>query len=405
MENPYLTADLPGTGGRIKVEHTDFRVEEIPLYEPSGEGQHTYARIEKEGMTTFQAVDRVARALRIDRRAIGYAGLKDAHAVTAQTLSLGDVDPAAVRALELPGIRVLEVSRHTNKLRTGHLAGNRFTVRVREVPEEAQVAVKAILDVLQRRGVPNYFGVQRFGLRGDTHLLGEALVHQDAPAFVRRLIGMPDPAESARVQAARQLFEEGQLAAALETWPRDMGNERRVVETLLRHPGDWERAARSVPKNVRLFFVSAYQSALFNRLLARRLDTIDQLMVGDLANLRGRSAVFTVEDLAAEQPRAERMEISPSGPLYGYKLTMAQGVPGEMEQRVLDEEALTLEDFRLPGLRIKGARRPLRVPLDDYRVWYDGGLMLSFTLPPGSYATIVLDEVMKERLDGAEGDE
>jgi len=395
MESPYLTADLPGTGGRIKVENSDFRVEEIPLYEPSGAGQHTYARIEKEGMSTFQAIERIARALRIDRRAIGYAGLKDAHAVAVQILSLGDVDPAAVRALDLPGIRVLEVSRHTNKLRIGHLAGNRFTVRVREATEGAQAAAQAILEVLQRRGVPNYFGAQRFGMRGDTHLLGKDLVHQDAEAFVRRLVGMPDPAESARVQAARQLFEEGQLSASLETWPPDMGNERRVVATLLQHPGDWGRAVRSVPKNVRQFYVSAYQSALFNRLLARRLDTLDQLMVGDLANLRGRSAVFTVEDAAAEQPRADRLEISPSGPLYGYKLTMAQGVPGEMEQRVLDEESLTLEDFRLPGLKIKGARRALRIPLDEYRVVYDEGLMLSFALPPGSYATTVLGEVMK----------
>jgi tRNA pseudouridine13 synthase len=181
-----------------------------------------------------------------------------------------------------------------------------------------------------------------------------------------------------------------------------MRNERQATETLIRHPGDWERAARSVPKNVRQFFVSAYQSALFNRLLARRLGTIDRLMKGDLANLRGRSAVFLVEDPAAEQPRADRMEISPSGPLYGYKLTMAQGVPGEMEQRALDEEGLALEDFRVPGLRIKGARRALRVPLEEYRTRYDEGLMLSFALPPGSYATIVLDEVMKERQVGEE---
>jgi tRNA pseudouridine13 synthase len=404
MEHPYLTAGLPGTGGRIKVEHNDFCVEEIPLYEPSGEGQHTYARIEKEGMTTYQAVDRIARALHIDRRSIGYAGLKDAHAVTVQMLSLGDVDPAAVRALALPGIRVLDVRRHTNKLRTGHLAGNRFTVRVRGVLESAQTGAEAILEVMRSRGVPNYYGVQRFGVRGDTHLLGKALVRWDAEGFVRRLAGMPDPVESARVQAAREFFEAGELEAALEAWPREMGNERRVVETLIRHPGDWERAVRSVPKNMRLFFVSAYQSALFNRLLARRLDAIDRLMAGDLANLRGRSAVFLVEDAAAEQPRADRMEISPSGPLYGYKLTIAQGVPGEMEQRVLDEEGLALEDFRVPGLGIKGARRPLRVPLDEYRVWYDEGLMLSFALPPGSYATIVLDEVMKQRLAGEEGE-
>ena len=129
---PYLTADLPGVGGRIRVCDADFRVDEIPLYSPCGHGEHTYARIEKTGIPTFEAVRRVARALGIDPRVVGYAGLKDAHAVTVQTLSLGDVPPAEVERLEVPGVCVLAVDRHTNKLKVGHLSGNRFAIRIRD---------------------------------------------------------------------------------------------------------------------------------------------------------------------------------------------------------------------------------------------------------------------------------
>jgi tRNA pseudouridine13 synthase len=395
MINPVLTSGLPGTGGRIKVKRADFHVRELPLYTPGGQGDHTYVTIEKEGLTTFRAISRIAQALRINPRAIGYAGLKDAHAVTVQMLSLGDVDPAQVRSLDLPGIRVLDINRHTNKLKIGHLRGNQFTIRVRDVIASALPAAQAILDVLERRGVPNYFGKQRFGLRSDTHLLGRALVRRDAKDLVHRLVGMPHPAESPVVQHARQLFDAGDLAASLAAWPHHMENERRVVRCLLDRPDNWERAARSVPAKMRKFFVSAYQSALFNRILARRLDTLGQLQVGDLANIHGRRTVFLVEDLAAEQPRADRLEISPSGPLYGYKVTMARGAPGEMEQQVLEEEALVLEDMRIRGMKLRGARRPLRIPLREVALEEDEGLVLSFSLPPGCYATTVLTEVMK----------
>lgn len=395
MANPYLTHDLPGVGGRIKVENSDFRVHEIPLYEPCGRGEHTYATVEKVGMTTFEAIERIARALQISPRSVGYAGLKDARAVTVQMLSLGNVEPARVRDLDLAGIRVLDVSRHTNKLKIGHLRGNRFTIRIRDVSESALSAAEAILQVLARRGAPNYFGGQRFGLRADTHLLGRALLRRETEAFVRHLVGMPHPTESPQVQRARGLFDEGDLAASLDAWPRRLGTERRVVHCLLDRPGDWERAARCVPTKLRRLYVSAYQSALFNRILTGRLDRLDRLEAGDLANIHGRRAVFLVEDPAVEQPRADRLEISPSGPLYGYKLTMAAGRPGEVEREELAKEGLELADWRMPGIKMRGARRALRFLLREVRAWYDGGLMLSFTLSAGCYATVVLNEVIK----------
>lgn len=395
MFTPYLTADLPGIGGRIKVHHADFYVQEIPSYLPSGQGDHTYVTIEKEGLSTFQAIRHIAQALGIDPREVGSAGLKDAHAVTVQTLSLGGVDPARVERLNLPHIRVLAVSRHTNKLKTGHLRGNRFTIRVRDVTESALPAAQAILDVLARRGAPNYFGEQRFGVRGETHLLGRELIRGDDEAFVRCYVGMPHPEESEQVRRARQLYEQGDLAASLRAWPGSMAHERRVVQSLLDRPGDLARAVRAIPTKMRRFFVSAYQGALFNRVLASRLDTVDCLQKGDLAWIHGKGAVFLVRDPEQEQPRADRLEISPSGPLYGFKLTMAQGAPGELESQILEQEGLSLEDFRVRGIKLKGARRPLRFPLDEVKAWYDEGLMLSFSLPAGCYATTVLAEVMK----------
>ncbi len=390
---PYLTADLPGIGGKIRVQDADFYVEEIPLYRPCGHGEHVYVTIEKVGIATFQAIRQIAAKLGIDPRDVGCAGLKDAHAVAVQTLSLGNVDPERVAKLELPGIRVLDVARHTNKLKMGHLRGNRFVVRIREVTEQDLARARAVLDVLQRRGVPNYFGAQRFGVRGDTHLLGRDLVRGDAQAFVRRFVGMPHPAESPRVREARRLYQEGNLSASLRTWPRSMEHERRVVRTLIAHPADWERAVRSIPSRMRKFFVSAYQSALFNRVLARRLPTFDRLQPGDLAWIHGKGVVFLVQNPEAERPRAERLEISPSGPLYGRKVTLAQGEPGDLERQVLAEEGLVCASFRA-----RGARRPLRFPLQDVRLWYDEGVVIAFTLPPGCYATAVLDEVIKGRI-------
>jgi tRNA pseudouridine13 synthase len=396
LPDPYLTADLPGVRGQIKDQDADFRVVELPLYRASGQGDHTYARIEKTGLSTFEAVRRISRELGINPRQVGYAGLKDAHAVTVQWLSLGDVPAALVERLDLPGVRVLEVDRHTNKLRVGHLRGNQFTIRVREVAEDALPAAQAILDVLAAQGVPNYYGEQRFGLRGDTHLLGRALVRHDLDALIQRLVGMPHPSESPRVRQARQLFEQGDLEGSLRAWPRQMDAERSLVRAL--RDGQAPAAAvRRLPSRLRRFYVSAYQSALFNRVLARRLERglLGRLLLGDLAYLHDRGAVFSVEDPAIEQPRADRLEISPSGPLYGRKMSMPQGLPGEMEQRVLEEEELALEDWRVRGLKLKGARRALRIPLKGVQVEWDEGLLLVFSLPAGCYATVVLRELLK----------
>jgi tRNA pseudouridine13 synthase len=392
----YLTDDLPSTGGVIKERVEDFVVEEQPLYPPSGEGEHTFFEIQKIGIPTFVAVREIARALDVPARSIGYAGLKDAQAITCQVLSAHNVPPEAVLALDLPGIQVRWAERHRHKLKIGHLRGNRFTIRVRQVEEPALETCRAILDVLTQRGVPNYYGPQRFGIRGDSHLLGRRVVRRDAEGFIRQFLGYPHPAEGEPVRQARSLFEAGQWVEALSLLPYSMAEERRALQTLIRTEGDHRRAYQGVSKKLKVFLLSAYQSALFNRVLDTRLQTLDRVFVGDLAMKHPGRAVFSVEDENVEQPRAERFEISPTGPIFGYKMIQASGQQGEREGSILADENLALDDFRVGGgIKARGTRRALRFQIHEPETWFDEGLMLRFALDRGCYATAVLAEITK----------
>jgi tRNA pseudouridine13 synthase len=395
---PYLTQDYPGTGGRIKTHLQDFFVEEIPLYEPGGEGQHVYVGLEKQGIGTYQAISAIARQLGVPAKNIGYAGMKDARAVTRQMLSIDGVEPEQAAALDLPHIKILWVKRHRNKLKMGHLAGNRFTVRVRDVSQEALPIAETVVDQLASRGVPNYFGRQRFGVRGNNHVLGWALLRGDADAFAHAYLGDPGAGDPPGLKAARAAFDAGDYAAALAQWPSSLREERRVLAAMVKHGADTQHAIHRLDKKLRRLFVSAYQSHLFNRLLVERIQALDRLEKGDVAFIHASGAAFIVEDPDVEQPRADRFEISPSGPLFGPKTLLAEGRPGQQERDMLKESGLSLDEFQSPGIRLKGSRRPYRIPLTDVQVGWDDGLMLSFRLPAGSYATEVLREVMKSEV-------
>ena len=395
MNTHYLTNNQPGIGGRLKAAPEDFIVEEIPLYLPSGQGQHVYVQIEKAGLSTPAAIRKIAQALGISPRLIGYAGLKDAQAVTRQTLSIDKITPEAVQALDLPNITILDVNRHQNKLKPGHLSGNRFKIKVRDVAETALSQAEATLAELTRKGIPNFFDAQRFGNRGNTGRLGALIIRNDAAEFVAEFLGRPQTHETVAIQAARRLVDEEQWAEALAVWPPSFTDERRTLEAIVKTDGDLGVAFKVLDKRTKTFFISAFQAELFNQLLVDRLDSIDQLEDGDIAYIHHKGAAFLVESAAVEQPRADDFEISPSGPIFGTKTLLAHGQPGQREQAVLEQHDLVLDDFTVPGLKIRGARRPYRFQLKNPEVWWEDGLMLTFELPAGSYATRVMAEVMK----------
>lgn len=419
---PYLTAEIPGIGGTIRTRVEDFAVEEVPLYEPIDEGTHVFFCIEKRRVDTLRAIRTIAEALGRRPFDIGMAGLKDARAVTRQILSIEHVDPAVVQNLQLPDIQVLWTRRHRNKLKLGHLKGNRFVIKLRNVDPQRRSDVQATLGILLKRGVPNYFGPQRFGLRGDTWAIGRAIVKQDAKEAVDVLAGRPGDFDPPLVRRARELYEQGEYYEASKVWPYTYREERIAVKAMLKNKGNHRRALAAVDRSVKRLYVSAFQSYLFNRILAQRvsLGAIDQLWQGDLAWLHDRGAVFLVEDPAAEQPRADRLEVSPSGPMFGSKTTMAQGKPGEIETQIIASEQVTPQDFRqIKGQKVRGARRPLRFPLSefDFQAGSDehgSYFEFRFFLPSGCYATSFLRELCKtdvRQIDAAgegldeEGDE
>jgi tRNA pseudouridine13 synthase len=333
---------MPGVGGILRKELTDFIVDEIPAYEPCGYGEHTFFRVEKRGVSTLMLMKEISQKLNIPTKNISCAGLKDKYAVSRQTLCVHNVSPEVIENLPLSKASVIWVTKHTNKLRTGHLKGNRFMVRIRGVGPNADTLAEPILNTLRLRGVPNGYGVQRFGNRRDNHLIGEYLLRNDRESLAAHGI---------------------------------------------RRPG----------YKMRRLFISAFQSSLFNQYLAIRMksDSMDDVILGDIARKEDSGGLFTVEDLAVESRRVKTWEISPTGPIYGYRMMRTADYAGELENSILVANNLELESFR--AVKAKGSRRLLRYKPDDL-VWFQDGddtLRVEFNAPKGSYATILLDEVMK----------
>jgi len=212
---------------------------------------------------------------------VGYAGLKDARGVTRQTLSIPRVDPERLLALQLSGITVLSARRHRNKLKPGHLTGNRFRITVKGAGDGADNA-RRVLDVLTVRGVPNYFGEQRYGSQGNSHLIGGAMLRGDFQGAVDALIGEPAAIRDAGWREAVEAYRRGDLEASVRLFPGHCRTERDVIRRLLDRPDQYEKACMRCSADLGAVPFGV-QSALFDLLIDRRLDNIDTVLAGDLA--------------------------------------------------------------------------------------------------------------------------
>ncbi len=415
----YLTADLPGVGGVIKQRPEDFLVEEQPLYEPSGEGEHLYVFIEKRSRTTTEVARHLARTFHVSRRHVGYAGLKDKHAITRQFFSIHlpdrSRDEEGLARISNNTVTLLWAARHNNMLRRGHLAGNRFVIRIRQVNPTDVIHARATLERLAESGVPNFLGDQRFGYRQHNHVLGRLLLLERWQELLDEMLGRPRD-ESEPTHPGRLAYERGDYAAALEVWPRHLRHDRQALDAL-RQGKSARDAVMTIDREQRGFLLSGLQSALFNQVLDQRLrdGTFARLLPGDLAMKHSNGAVFAVDEATAELENApggrmHTQEISPTGPMWGPDMLLPTGQVLELERRVLHEFGLTEADLAGRSVTehvMAGSRRALRIFLRDPDISagvdeHGPFIRVAFELPRGSFATIVLREIMKT---GAMADE
>jgi len=404
-----LTGDIPGVGGVIKQRAEDFIVEELPSYEPVGQGEHLYLFIEKRDLTTTQAIGIVARRFGVRRGAIGYAGMKDKRAVTRQWLSVhlpghDDSTPTEVHDERLTTLRA---GWHANKLRVGHLLGNRFTITIRACDPASAEDARRTLEMLATTGFANRAGEQRFGSTARNHLLGRAELLGEASASLDLLLG-PTGADNRGDEQARQRYARGDFAGAMALFPKTARAERQALRALIDGAGA-DRAIGTIDMTQRRFWVTAFQSAVFNRVLDLRIEAglLATLREGDLAMKQRNGAVFAVDAPTLTAPdtqsRLAELKISPTGPIWGSKMTTALGETGETERAALNDTGVTLEHVARFESRtrqpIAGARKALRAPLMDPRV--EPGvdeigpfLRCRFELPKGSFATEIMREIM-----------
>lgn len=323
----------PVARGRLRAEPADFRVEEVLGFEPDGSGEHAFLWIEKTGANTDWVARRLAQAAGVAPVAVGYAGLKDRHAVTRQafTVQLAGRAGPDWSALAIEGVEVLAVARHSRKLRRGAHRANRFVIRLRDVEGDPD-AIEHRLALIRQRGVPNYFGEQRFGRGG------------------------------ANLELARSLF-----------------------------------AGKRLPREQRGIALSAARSALFNAALARRVaDTSwDRPLEGEVWMLDGTHAVFGPEPWSdALASRLAAQDIHPTGPMWGRGELRSAGGVATLEREVAQVQPALAAGLEQAGLSQE--RRALRLRVRDLRhAWLAPGLLeLAFSLDSGAFATGMLRELL-----------
>ena len=401
---PWPTAALPGTGGVVKESAADFEVDEVPARSASGQGDFAWARVEKRGISTPELLRRLASALKVPINALGAAGLKDKESVARQWVSAPWSAEPKLSAATIQDVEVLEIARDERPLAPGDLAGNRFRIHVRGVDDEAAALMRAraILAELARRGVPNYFGEQRFGVRLEAAKVGRLLLLGDLTGALDLVLGAPSEREGdPRCRRMREAYERGDYRGARAECPGRLANEARLLDLLARGR-DRRFVAGTLSPEARRFWLSAWQSLHFNRVLARRVDRLDVTLAGDLLMrdaLSGSRATHACVDPAHDQPLVDRFELHPTAPLFGEHVELAGGEAGALENEVLVATGIARARLRRPsGLSLHGERRVIRFAARDVEVEAKPGertLVLQLRLPPGSYATTVVAEITK----------
>jgi tRNA pseudouridine13 synthase len=420
----FVVEEVLVDGSKAKIDRFRSHVKRGVLSSSSVRNRYLLCTMVKRNWDTFAALRNVAGQLGITAGEIEIAGIKDAKAVTAQHITVEGISAQDIQKVHLRDIEVRPIGYLRNKLSSFYLFGNNFRITLKAIDYmkatiEKRVT-KTVAELHEVGGVPNFFGHQRFGtVRSITHLVGRAIINGDFKKAAMLFLANPSPYEH---PASRQAREELQITRdfkqALKSFPKQLRYETSMLKCLSKKPNDFLGAFRRLPIRLRELLPQAYQSYLFNRFLSGRIEKgypLNAAEVGDYVVRVERSglpalAMYKTVDI---EGRAEINNMIKSGkmrlaiPLIGFGQLPSQGIEGEIEKKILEEEGVCAECFRIeamPEMRARGELRTALTPLISFsldKVSRDPGsksrykVEVSFTLLRGSYATVFLREIMK----------
>ncbi|MFA0821588.1 MAG: tRNA pseudouridine(13) synthase TruD [Methanomethylovorans sp.] len=420
MELYATTAE--GIGGILRQEPEDFVVNEISGWEVEDSGKHLILELIKKDWDTNHIIRDLSRALGISQKRIGFAGTKDKRAITTQRISIFDLSEEAVNKIHMKDVQLTPIGRYRRSVELGDLLGNQFKITMRDISLEKD-ELKNRMDIITSEinamgGVPNFFGIQRFGaVRPVTHLVGEALVRGSAEeaAMIYIADSFKDEPEETRI-ARDEVKSSRDFGQGLKTFPPRLRYERAMMHYLVEHPGDYKGSFSMLAESMSRMFVHAFQSYIFNRIICARIQAgipLNQAIEGDIVCFKNsdslpdtsRTQRVNAVNLDGMNNLIKRGRAFVTAPLFGYETEMASGIPGELEAAIIDELKLQPEYFKLqeiPTMSSRGQRRELLLNVqpqfqiqDDELSYGKQKVMVDFSLPKGSYATTVLREYMK----------
>ncbi|MGB9959201.1 MAG: tRNA pseudouridine(13) synthase TruD [Candidatus Bathyarchaeales archaeon] len=430
----------PGIGGTIRNSVEDFIVEEllvngskaeiqpreIQVLSPTAREPYLLCVLVKRNKDTFMALKAIAAQLGISVDNIRIAGIKDTKAVAAQHATLKGFSAEDVKKISVKNVEVYPIGLFHRPLSAYYLLGNNFQVVIRKIRHSKSTikerVAKVLGDIKGVGGVPNFFGHQRFGTtRPITHIVGKALIQGDFEKASMLFLAKSTPLEHPESRQAReQLWKTQDFKQALKEFPEKLYYERLMLKHLTKRDNDFMGAFRRFPKKLLILFPQAYQSYLFNRFLSKRMSlglSLNRAEVGDYVvkldtlglPITQAPVVASHETLNEINLKTEIGKMHVAIPLLGFRQKLSQGMQGEIEKQVLEEEGISPENFKvkgMPELSLKGGVRAVLATLKNFSLneiardetnpskWK---VEVEFMLQRGSYATVFLREIMKPR--------
>ena len=397
-----------GSGGEIKISPDSFIVEEITgkgtilevgkEYSAAQIGEQStengkFARfvVEKSNWNTIEALRNIARKFGRGARSVGYAGMKDRAARTVQLASIFGVNADEVAKVNIRDVSINGAWQSSSEVAMGDLLGNHFKIGIHspQNPHNAQYVV----DELDGR-MPNYFDRQRFGTRLNNHRIGLGIIRGDFEfAAMEFLTGTANETNQDAIEARERLKSEMDFKSAIAYFPKYLRGERTVIEYLSRYENSYSNALMKLPRGILLMFVHSVEDIIFNYSLEKH---IENWSFENCAVRCGYNS-YGFPDISKLDYTGHIGEGVPLANLIGYETN--QDSISEYEKEALEVLGLDIGSFKLRGmgeLSMKGSVRPLLTNVKDLKCNVSEGMLdVDFSLPAGSYATVMISEITK----------